>query len=123
MRFKLDENLGIRGVEHLRSAGHDVMTVHDQSLCGETDCRLIEICREENRCLVTLDLDFADTITYPPDKYAGIILIRLPKFPLLADIDRAIQTIVNAMKHDGDMSGKLWIVRETKVRQFRPRDS
>ncbi len=120
MRFKLDENLGIRGMEHLRSAGHDVMAVRDQSLCGEADRRLIEICRGENRCLVTLDFDFADTMTYPPALYAGIILIRLPKFPLLADIDRAMQTIVNAMEHDIDMSGKLWIVRETKIRQYQP---
>ncbi len=120
MRFKLDENLGICGVDCLCAAGHDVMTVHDQSLCGVADNLLIDVCRRENRCLVTLDFDFADTLTYQPEKYAGIILIRLPRMPTQSDIDFAMKTIVKAIHCDTDMTGKLWIVRETKIRQYQP---
>ncbi len=122
MRFKLDENLGIRGVEILRLAGHDVMTVRDQFLCGETDERLIDICRRESRCLITLDFDFADTLTYPPERFAGIILIRLPRTPVLNDVDVAMSAIVCALKQNGDMKGKLWIVRKTNIRQYQQRN-
>lgn len=34
MRFKLDENLGRRAAEFLRSAGHDAVTVRDEKLGG-----------------------------------------------------------------------------------------
>lgn len=32
MKFKLDENIGRRGLELLKASGHDVMTVRDQGL-------------------------------------------------------------------------------------------
>ncbi len=59
MRYKLDENLGTRIQDLLCAQGHDVQTVRSEELQGCTDARLYEVCGEEQRCLVTLDLDFA----------------------------------------------------------------
>ena len=56
MLFKLDENLGDRGLKRLREAGHDVMTVREQQLCGQPDSRVLDICTAEKRCLMTLDI-------------------------------------------------------------------
>jgi predicted nuclease of predicted toxin-antitoxin system len=58
MLIKLDENLGERGRRMLEDAGHEVMTVGDQGLAGAADPHVIDVCRTERRCLVTLDLDF-----------------------------------------------------------------
>jgi predicted nuclease of predicted toxin-antitoxin system len=58
VKFKLDENIGRRGLELLKASGHDVMTVWDQDLRGITDEELFEICSAEGRALVTLDRDF-----------------------------------------------------------------
>jgi len=121
MQFKLDENLGNRGQERLREAGHDVMTVRKQRLCGRPDSHVIDVCTAEKRCLITLDLDFADTLTYPPEQYAGIILLRLPRKPMLSDIDISIDTVIEAVNRGADITGKLWIVRQKTIRQFTPR--
>ena len=121
MQFKLDENLGDRGLKRLRDAGHDVMTVREQQLCGQPDFRVIDVCTAEKRCLITLDTDFADTLTYPPEEYAGIILLRLPKKPVLSDIDVAVNTVVEALNRGANITGKLWVVRQTTIRQFTPR--
>src|ERR1043165_1079002 len=60
--------------EILRSAGHDAHSVQEESLSGAPDDRLFDICRSEERCLVTLDLDFADIRNYSPDIHFGVSL-------------------------------------------------
>jgi predicted nuclease of predicted toxin-antitoxin system len=55
MVVKLDENLGERGRQLLIAAGHQVATVGEQGLAGGEDPEIIEVCRSEGRCLVTLD--------------------------------------------------------------------
>ena len=60
IKFKIDENLPIEFVEILQEYGYDAMTVHQQKLKGEKDPILLEICQQEGRILVTLDLDFAN---------------------------------------------------------------
>lgn len=82
MKFKLDENLG-RGVAALfRQKGYDVSTVPAQGFCSAADRVLIEACRKEHRCLVTLDLDFGNPLFFRPSGYAGIAVLRLPPKPL-----------------------------------------
>jgi predicted nuclease of predicted toxin-antitoxin system len=82
---------------------------------------VIDVCTSEKRCLITLDTDFADTLTYPPEKYAGIILLRLPRKPKLSDIDVSIEAVIEALKNGANISGKLWVVRHKTIRQFTPR--
>ena len=47
MRFKLDENFGVRTQALFRAAGHDVETVSGERLCGCDDERLYQVCGEE----------------------------------------------------------------------------
>ncbi|HVY91525.1 MAG TPA: DUF5615 family PIN-like protein [Bryobacteraceae bacterium] len=76
MKFKLDENLGSRTAGLIGEAGHDVQTVSDEKLNGAEDVRLYEVCASEDRCLITLDLDFADVVRFPPRAGAGIAVLR-----------------------------------------------
>lgn len=79
MKFKIDENLPEGAKKLIISRGHDCHSVYDESIQGGSDDALIDNCRRERRHLVTLDLDFADIVMYPPENYEGIIVFRLTR--------------------------------------------
>ena len=60
MKIKLDENMPSSAAPLLRQRGYDVHTVSDEALNGDVDERIAEICRKEQRVLITLDADFSD---------------------------------------------------------------
>jgi predicted nuclease of predicted toxin-antitoxin system len=109
LRIKLDENIGRRGLELLRAAGHDVMTVRDQNIGGTADDALLEVCATEGRTLVTLDHDFGQVTRFPPEKSAGIVVLEAgPHASLSSIIERLREFLVVAGQHS--VAGLLWIV-------------
>lgn len=119
MKFKLDENLGKQPVEILQKAGYDVTTVPEQKLSGATDKALIEICRTEGRCLITLDLEFGNPLLFKPLDYPGIVVLRLPSKPSPDDLLDIIHTFIAALGPK-DISGKLWVVQRGRAREYQP---
>ncbi len=114
MKFKTDENLPVEVTARLRSEGHDAMSVLEQGLGGESDRRLVEICRTEQRAMITLDTDFADIRAYPPSQGAGYVVFRLQrqdKESVLAILERLLP-----MFEQEPLNQRLWIVDEQKVR-------
>ena len=121
MKLKTDENLGLSIAGLLRQAGHDVATVVEQGLRSSTDPNLIQICRTEGRCLVTLDMDFSNPLRFKPSDYSGIAVLRLPSKPTPQDMRDAIQTLI-ARLTQADITGRLWIVQRGKVREYQEED-
>jgi predicted nuclease of predicted toxin-antitoxin system len=109
LKVKLDENLGRRSIELFKEADHEVSTVTEQRLGGTSDDELIEVCRIEDRTLVTLDLDFSNVLRFPPQRYAGIVVLRVPHPIELNDIYECVRTLLRASEGE-ELEGKLWIV-------------
>jgi len=51
------------------------MTIAEQRLAGAPDERIYEVCRDEGRVLVTLDHDFGQTLRFPLEPTAGIVVL------------------------------------------------
>ena len=62
MRFKLDENLHVRLASLFAEGGHDVATLREEGLAGAGDEDVFKAAVRESRTLVTLDLDFSNTL-------------------------------------------------------------
>lgn len=119
MRFKLDENLGRQAIELFLEAGHDIATVAEQELQGAADDHLINVCRDETRVLVTLDLDFSNVLRFPPETYMGIAVLRVSNPVELSSIHERIRILLEGAKGE-DLAGRLWIVEADRIRQYDP---
>jgi predicted nuclease of predicted toxin-antitoxin system len=58
----------------LRQQHYDAMTILEQQMAGQRDEIVAQVCQQEYRVLITLDLDFSDIRCYPPENYARIIV-------------------------------------------------
>lgn len=117
MKIKLDENLGPTIARIFHDAGHDVCLVREQGLGGRDDSVLIEVCRAEGRCLVTLDLDFGQILNFPPSRYPGIAILRLPEPMSQHDLHEAARTLLDALGRR-EINRKLWIVSRGRIREY-----
>ncbi len=119
MRFKIDENLHPEVAALLRQHGHDATTVYDQRLRGHSAAEIAHICQHEARALVTMALDFADIRAYPPQDYAGIIVLRLTdqSRPAVLQVFRQILDLLDREP----LTEHLWIVAEHQIRIRSPR--
>ena len=114
MRFKIDENLPIEAAQLLSQAGHEAATVHAEHLVGSPDEGVATVCRGEGRALVTIDLDFADIRAYPPQDYAGLIVLR-PRLQIKHHILNLVRLTLPLLDLEL-LRGRRWIVSESGVR-------
>ena len=82
---------------------------------------VIQVCQNEQRCLVTLDLDFSNPLQFNPANYSGIAVLRLPNSLNSQDLLDGIKTLINALKQE-EITGKLWIIQKGRIRIYQPED-
>jgi predicted nuclease of predicted toxin-antitoxin system len=115
MKLKLDENLGHSVQKPFVEAGHEVETVFGEKLSGADDETVFHACCREGRCLVTLDLDFADPVRFQSRDCGGIIVIRLTRRST-ADLVKALAFETVAALARMPLDNGLWIVEPGRIR-------
>jgi predicted nuclease of predicted toxin-antitoxin system len=115
MNFKLDENFGRRTQQLFRDAGHDVQTMFEESLGGVSDQQLYQICCAEQRCLVTLDLDFSDVTRFSPKMTGGIVVVRVPRNPSRTLLEGLVRQFLQALGQRS-VAKNLWVVEPGRIR-------
>lgn len=119
MKLKLDENIGLRGLELMRASGHDVRTVREQELSGATDDELFQACAAEGRALITLDHDFGYMLRFPPEQGRGIAIIEVGGNQVLETLLRRLRDLLKLLDTES-IAGALWVVEPGRVRIRRP---
>ena len=76
MRFLADENIHGGIVQWLRSQGHDVLWA-TETLQGVDDDVLLRIAQQQERLLLTADLDFRELVFRERLTSHGVVLLRI----------------------------------------------
>jgi len=115
MRLLVDENMPRSTLPTLVASGHDAEDVRDVGLRGAADQPIFRYACDQDRMLVTRDLDFANLLQYPLGTHPGILVLRLPE---TLRPEAVLRTLTAALSQLGgrDLRGDLVIVEWTRVR-------
>jgi len=112
MKFLVDENAGRSIVRHLRSLGHDVVSI--QECCpGIEDLEVCVRANREGRIIVTIDKDFGKLIFQERLPNRGVILLRLRDERAINKV-RAISKLLTS--YEERLLDHFIVVSETGIR-------
>lgn len=116
MRFLIDEDLprSIRDLFH--RYGHEAVDVRDIGFRGSKDHQIAAMVQSKGLCLVTGEFDFSNVRNYPPEKYPGIIVLKLPRTATASFILNLLESFLQQEELIVKMPGKLAIVEPGRIR-------
>jgi predicted nuclease of predicted toxin-antitoxin system len=114
VRLLLDENLSPHQAAILREQGHDAVAVLEIGLSGQPDEKIREYAISENRVLLTLDVDFANILRFPPAGTPGVIRLKVHP-PTEAAVREQIQKALSLLR-DTNLTGCLAVAHGNVIR-------
>jgi len=78
MHFLIDEDLPRSTADLLRRYGHTAILLSDIGRRGASDAEISAYALDHGLCILTGDFDFSDVRKYPPEKYKGLVILKLP---------------------------------------------
>jgi predicted nuclease of predicted toxin-antitoxin system len=112
MRFLADENCDRLLVHRLRQLGHDVLYAME-TMQGTPDIELFRLAHEEDRVLITDDLDFAHISKIETERPPAVVLVRLAPLRRTTIIER-VTSALSALAET--IVGQVVIIEPAQVR-------
>ena len=117
LRFFADHCVSNFIIETLREAGHDVLRLKDHIPTDSPDSVVISKAQERDAILISLNGDFADIVTYPPEKYKGIIALQVRNHPeVIQQIMAKLTDFLSSYSDVAYYAGKLLLVEAHRIR-------
>lgn len=116
MRFLIDEDLPHSIKDLLERYGHEGVDLRVIGLRGSKDRQIAALAQDKGLCLVTGDFDFSNVRNYPPEKYAGIVVLRVPRTATVSYIINLFESFLRQKELVAQMPGKLAIVEPGRIR-------
>jgi predicted nuclease of predicted toxin-antitoxin system len=77
MKFLLDMGISPEMSGIIRNLGHEATHLHEEGLDTLPDPAILEKARNEERVILTHDLDFADLVAASGDRLPSVVIFRL----------------------------------------------
>lgn len=107
MKILADHCVYGKTVKLLRAQGHEVITLKEVGQAEAEDPQVLTLAQSLDAVLVTNDKGFGNILTYPPERYGGILLLRMTA----ANQQRVHEILRDFLdKHDRDALRKALVV-------------
>ena len=117
LRFFTDHCVSNYIIQLLQNEGYEIFKLRD-FLPKDSDDKLVILkAQEHNSILISLNGDFADIITYPPENYKGIIALQVKNHPEV--IPHLMTKLKDYLINNSQMdyyNGKLILVEAHRIR-------
>jgi predicted nuclease of predicted toxin-antitoxin system len=114
MSVLLDHCVPRKYLRLLQSWGYEATLLTEHVAPDTTDVDVIMLAQTLDAVLLTVDLDFANILNYPPDAYAGIVVMRYEA----SSEDLLVATLRQALAdlYRDPLRGVLVIIEPTRYR-------
>lgn len=114
MRFLADMGISISVVKWLRETGHDAVHLTDENLQRMPDSEVFRKAYNENRIVLTFDLDFGEILALSEGRNVSVILFRLHNARAMHVISRTKRVLEDASEALSE--GSIIVVEEGRHR-------
>jgi predicted nuclease of predicted toxin-antitoxin system len=101
-------------VRALRQTGHDVLHLREVGLSRLADADVMQKARDEERIVLTFDLDFGDLLALGGDRAPSVVLCRLAN-ESPSSVTPKVQRVLEDCRADLE-AGAIVIVEDTRYR-------
>lgn len=115
MGILIDANMPRPTAARLRARQIEAVDVREIGLADAADSVIASVARDQKLAILTRDFDFADVRNYPPELYAGIIVLALPNTWTADVVLGAVDALINSCVFV-DPDRKLIIVEPGRIR-------
>jgi predicted nuclease of predicted toxin-antitoxin system len=114
MQFLADMGVSLRVADWLRSQGHDVVHLRDRGLQRMPNGDIFQMAAQEQRTILTFDLDFGEIIAGSAGKIVSVILFRLRN----TRTDFVIERIATVLQQSSEdlTRGAIIVVEDSRHR-------
>jgi predicted nuclease of predicted toxin-antitoxin system len=114
MRLLADLHIAPRTVQFLRSLGHDVLRVTDLLPATASDESIVERAGQDQRIILTQDLDMTAIIALSRRQYPSLVTLRLSSVRI-EFVNSILQRTLPVLEHDLQQ-GALVTIEDSRVR-------
>jgi len=115
MKFLVDNQLSPKVAQGLRDAGHDAVHVRDYGMEKAKDEPIFERAADENRVLISADMDFGRILAFRTVNKPSIILLR---WPMLRKPQDQVVVILNNLPNifEDLEQGSIVVIEPSRIR-------
>lgn len=114
MRFLADAGISPRTVEFLQRRGHNALHVREINMQRAPDCAVMEGARDEQRVVLTFDLDFGEILALGVLDRPSVVIFRLGN-ETSDSVNRRLETVIAERSSDLE-SGALILIEDLRYR-------